>query len=385
MAVFRALSMGMRSWSIPAGQWFGINVRVHLTFFFLLLFVWMTESKSGDPTKIFLRSLAFTAIVLGSVLVHELGHLSITLRKGPLPRAIILLPIGGLSLMESAREDHSQLSQQHFDPQREIRVAAAGPIASLATAVLLAALFRAERPLTSLWPPLLHVNDLLHSAVWINLLIAGINVLPAFPLDGGRILRALLSRRMELALATRRAVNIGNLFVVLLMFAGLWNTWLMLAGFFLFVGAQLEERTVLFQSVLENVRMEEVMLTEFSTLSPADTLEDALSKAVHTLQDDFPVVRGTDMVGVVSRQKILQALREEGNAYVQSIMNRAYEIASRSDTLASAFRKITSRGLTIIPVVDQERLVGIVTLQNLMHSMSVLAESKKLRRNQEEE
>lgn len=377
--------MGMRSWSIPAGQWFGINVRVHLTFFFLLLFVWMTESKSGDPTKIFLRSLAFTAIVLGSVLVHELGHLSITLRKGPLPRAIILLPIGGLSLMESAREDHSQLSQQHFDPQREIRVAAAGPIASLATAVLLAALFRAERPLTSLWPPLLHVNDLLHSAVWINLLIAGINVLPAFPLDGGRILRALLSRRMELALATRRAVNIGNLFVVLLMFAGLWNTWLMLAGFFLFVGAQLEERTVLFQSVLENVRMEEVMLTEFSTLSPADTLEDALSKAVHTLQDDFPVVRGTDMVGVVSRQKILQALREEGNAYVQSIMNRAYEIASRSDTLASAFRKITSRGLTIIPVVDQERLVGIVTLQNLMHSMSVLAESKKLRRNQEEE
>ena len=87
------------------------------------------------------------------------------------------------------------------------------------------------------------------------------------------------------------------------MAAGLWNTWLMLAGFFLFVGAQLEERTVLFQSVLENVRMEEVMLTEFSTLSPADTLEDALSKAVHTLQDDFPVVRGTDMVGVVSRHK----------------------------------------------------------------------------------
>jgi CBS domain-containing protein len=190
---------------------------------------------------------------------------------------------------------------------------------------------------------------------------------------------------MELPLATRRAVNIGNVFVVLLMFCGMWNTWLLLAGFFLFVGAQLEERTVLFQSVLENVRMEEVMLTEFSTLSPADTLEDALTKAVHTLQDDFPVVRGTDMVGVVSRQKILQALREEGNAYVQSIMNRAYEIAGRSDTLASAFRKITSRSLTIIPVVDQERLVGIVTLQNLMHSMSVLAESKKLRRSSEEE
>jgi len=257
---------------------------------------------------------------------------------------------------------------------------------NLFIALVLAAVFHQTRPQVSLLqPPLLHVNNLLRSALWINLLIAGLNMLPAFPLDGGRILRALLSRRMELPLATRRAVNIGNVFVVLLMFCGMWNTWLLLAGFFLFVGAQLEERTVLFQSVLENVRMEEVMLTEFSTLSPADTLEDALTKAVHTLQDDFPVVRGTDMVGVVSRQKILQALREEGNAYVQSIMNRAYEIAGRSDTLASAFRKITSRGLTIIPVVDQERLVGIVTLRNLMHSMSVLAESKKLRRSSEEE
>jgi len=257
---------------------------------------------------------------------------------------------------------------------------------NLFIALVLAAVFHQTRSQVSLLqPPLLHVNNLLRSALWINLLIAGLNMLPAFPLDGGRILRALLSRRMELPLATRRAVNIGNVFVVLLMFCGMWNTWLLLAGFFLFVGAQLEERTVLFQSVLENVRMEEVMLTEFSTLSPADTLEDALTKAVHTLQDDFPVVRGTDMVGVVSRQKILQALREEGNAYVQSIMNRAYEIAGRSDTLASAFRKITSRGLTIIPVVDQERLVGIVTLQNLMHSMSVLAESKKLRRSSEEE
>ena len=379
--------MGMRSWSIPAGQWFGINVRVHLTFFFLLLFVWMSAFKGGaDPTSTFLRSLAFTGIVMIAVLAHELAHLSIALRGGPLPRAIILLPIGGLSLMESAREEHSHVSQQHFEPQREIRIALAGPAANIVIAVVLAAVSRQQWPQASLLQlPLLHLNNLLRSAVWINLLIAGLNLLPAFPLDGGRILRAVLSRHMELALATRRAVNIGNLFVVLLMFAGLWNTWLMLAGFFLFVGAQLEERTVLFQSVLENVRMEEVMLTEFSTLSPADTLEDALSKAIHTLQDDFPVVRGTDMVGVVSRQKILQALRDEGNAYVQSIMNRAYEIASRSDTLASAFRKITSRGLTIIPVVDQERLVGIVTLQNLMHSMSVLAESKKLRRSQEEE
>src|SRR5215510_14501970 len=347
--------MGMRSWSIPAGQWFGINVRVHLTFFFLLLFVWMSEMKSADPTTALLRGLAFAGIVMGAVLAHELAHLAVALRGGPLPRAIILLPIGGLSLMESARED-SHMTHHDADPQREIRIALAGPLINIALAIGLTVIILAYRPNAALWqPPLLYPPNLLRSAVWINLLIAGLNLLPAFPLDGGRVLRALLSRHMDYAIATRRAVSLGNLFVILLMATGLWNTWFMLAGFFLFVAAQLEERTVLFQSVLENVRMEEVMLTEFSTLSPADTLEDALTKAVHTLQDDFPVVRGTDMVGVVSRHKILQALRAGGNAYVQSVMNRAFDIAGREDSLASAFRKLTTRGLTIIPVVEQER------------------------------
>src|SRR5213075_2430178 len=165
--------------------------------------------------------------------------------------------------------------------------------------------------------------------------------------------------KMDHDAATRRAVNFGNLFAVLLMFAGLWDYWFMLAGFFLFLASQMEERTLLFQSVLESVSMEEVMLTDFSTLSPADTLEDALSKAVHTLQDDFPVVRGDDMVGVVTRKKILESLRFDGNAYVQAVMSKGYEIADKRESLASAFRKLTARGLTIIPVVDQERLVGI--------------------------
>src|SRR5712691_4355588 len=201
--------MGMRSWSIPAGQWFGINVRVHLTFFFLLLFVWMTESKGADPTSTFLRSLAFTGIVMAAVLAHELGHLAVSLRGGPLPRAIVLLPIGGLSLMESAREESSHLSHHDVDPQREIRVALVGPVVNIALALGLAVIAREFWPQAALrQPPLLHLA----------------NLLPAFPLDGGRVLRALLSRHMDYALATRRAVNVGNLFVISLMAAGLWNT-----------------------------------------------------------------------------------------------------------------------------------------------------------------
>jgi CBS domain-containing protein len=112
-------------------------------------------------------------------------------------------------------------------------------------------------------------------------------------------------------------------------------------------------------------------------------MEDALHKAVHTMQDDFPVVRGSDLVGVINRQIIIDRLRSEGNGYVQAAMNKAFEIASRSESLASAFRKLTGRGLTLIPIVEQERLVGIVTLQNLMHSMGLLAESRRLRRQSE--
>jgi CBS domain-containing protein len=122
------------------------------------------------------------------------------------------------------------------------------------------------------------------------------------------------------------------------------------------------------------------MLTDFATLSPADTLEDALEKAVHCLQDDFPVIRGADMVGVISKQKILQALRSEGNGYVQAIMSRMFDISPKTETLASAFRKLSARNLSILPVVDQQQLVGIVTLQNLMHSMALLAETRKLRK-----
>jgi crotonobetainyl-CoA:carnitine CoA-transferase CaiB-like acyl-CoA transferase len=128
------------------------------------------------------------------------------------------------------------------------------------------------------------------------------------------------------------------------------------------------------------VHLEDIMLTDFATLSPADTLEDALDKAVHSLQDDFPVIRGSDMVGVISRQKILEALRVEGNGYVQAVMNRIFEVAQKGESLASAFRKLTARNLSIIPVVEDQRLVGIVTLQNLMHSMALLAESRKLRK-----
>jgi CBS domain-containing protein len=287
---------------------------------------------------------------------------------------VVLLPIGGISLVQEA-------SAEKPDIKREVRIALAGPAVNLLLAFFGASILLGVAPEAGLWrQPLIFSGNLGRSFVWINLFLAGFNLLPAYPTDGGRIVRVLLARRTELLTATRRAAALGQVFAMGFIIGGIWNTWLMLVGFFLFLGAQLEERSALFHSVLQQVLLEDVMLKDFSTLSPADTLHTALQKAVHTLQDDFPVVRGSDMVGVVSRQKIVDALRGQGDAYVQAVMNRVFSVAQAKDTLASAFRKLTSQGVTVLPVVDSGRLVGIVTLQNLMHSMSLLAEARRIKR-----
>jgi Zn-dependent protease/CBS domain-containing protein len=377
--------MTMRSWSIPVGRLFGIEIRIHLTFVFLLVFLFFTEAATPDATAA-LRVLGLFGIVFGSVVVHELGHALVARGSGIPAKGIILLPIGGVTILDEAHAIPDPINAW----KRDIRIAVAGPLVNLCIAGLSALILLAAIPNLSLVArPLLHSNALLRSIVWWNLYLGLFNLLPAYPMDGGRALRAVFSRRVDMVQATQRAVRIGHVFSILMIMVGMilssgaerWNGyWLMMIGFFLFAGAQLEERSAVFQSVLQSVRLEEVMLTDFATLSPADTLEDALEKAVHTLQDDFPVVRGSDMVGVVSRQKILEALRAEGNGYVQAVMNRIFEVAAKQESLASAFRKLSARNLSIIPVVDDQHLVGIVTLQNLMHSMSLLAESRKLRR-----
>lgn len=375
--------MALKIWSIPLGRILGVEFRLHLAFLFLLFFIALTamEPNAGPGAG---KGLVLFFIILIAVLAHEIGHLVVAKGKGKLPRTVMLLPIGGVALHESGETEDST-------PERdEVIIALAGPFTSLLVGLVCGAVMTWLHPEISLFTkPFISTAEPLRSVVWVNLLLGALNLIPAYPLDGGRVLRVLLlrssDRDMDFRTATRRVVNMGQVFATFLIFAGIWNAWLMLVGFFLFLAVQIEDRTLMFHSVIESVRLEEIMLTDFSTLSPADTLEDALQKAVHSLQDDFPVIRGSDMVGVISRQAILRALRDQGNGYVQSAMQRAFETGSRSDSLAAAFRKITAHNSTIIPVVDESRLVGIVTLQNLMHSMGLLAETRKLRKNEEED
>jgi Zn-dependent protease len=374
----------MRSWSIPVGRLFGVDVRIHLTFFVLPMFIFWTEYAAHQGTANGPRDLALVGIILACVGAHECGHMFAARRVGLIPKAVILLPLTGVALYDESRVEKPQSAALVW--KREIRLALVGPLVSLALAGFAAAAVAGSGRDIDLWKwPFLQSTNLPRSVVWANLYLAIFNLMPAYPLDGGRILRAFFTRTLDASVATRRAVSISNAIAMVLMLAGLFSdSWLTMVGVIVFSAAQLEERALVFQSVLDNVRLEEVMLTDFATLSPADTLEDALEKAVHSLQDDFPVVRGSDMVGVISKQRILDALRAEGNGYVQAVMNKLFEVSLRQDSLSSAFRKLTARNSSIIPVVEDQRLIGIVTLQNLMHSMSLLAESRKLRRDEPE-
>jgi len=357
----------MRSWSIPVGRLFGVDVRLHLTFLLLPMFVFWMDYSAHQGNANGSHDMALVAIILACVAAHEAGHMLAARRMGMVPKAVILLPLTGVTLYDESRLEKPQPAALLW--KREIRLALVGPIISLALGAFFAGVLIAIGRGGELgkWP-FLQAANLPKSLVWANFYLAALNRMPAYPLDGGR-----------------RAVSISNAIAMVLMLAGLFSdNWLTMIGVIVFSAAQLEERALVFQSVLDTVRLEEVMLTDFATLSPADTLEDALEKAVHSLQDDFPVVRGGDMVGVISKQHILDALRAEGNGYVQAVMNKIFEVSLRQDSLGSAFRKLTTRNSGLIPVVEDQRLIGIVTLQNLMHSMSLLAESRKLRRDESE-
>ena len=373
----------MRSWSISVGRLFNVDVRVHLTFLILPMFIYWTDYAAHQGAVNGSRDMALVGIILLAVATHELGHMFAARRYGLVPKAVILLPLTGVALYDEARSERPNAALARA---REIRLAIVGPLVNLAFAGLAAAIITAMGRGIDLWSwPWLYARNLPRSLVWANLYIAVLNLMPAYPLDGGRILRAFISRSIDLSSATRRAVSISTAMAMVLILAGLFSdSWLTMVGVIIFSAAQLEERALVFQSVLDNVRLEEVMLTDFATLSPADTLQDALDKAVHSLQDDFPVVRGSDMVGVISRQRILDALRAEGNGYLQAVMNKIFEVSLRNDSLGSAFRKLTARSSSIIPVVEDQHLVGIVTLQNLMHSMTLLAETRKLQRDESE-
>lgn len=363
----------MRGWSIPLGRWLGVELRIH-TFFLLLAVVCLGLSASNA-----LRGIGLFFVLLAAVLVREVARLLAAAWLGLRLRAVLLLPIGGL--FAYANPESQEGANQG---QGQFVMALAGPLANAATAVALALAFTGAGGDINLYhQPWITPNYLLRSMVWMQACMAMLHLLPAYPLDGGRLLRGSFARKHGLAPAGKAAAGVGQLLALVAMIAGmlLHSPWLIIAGFFIMIGAQIEDQGVFFQSVVDTVQMREVMLTDFATLSPSDTLSDALYRCVHSLQEEFPVVRGPQLVGIVSRQRIVEALRNDGNGYVQSVMSRAFQVARPEDTLGTTIRRISAgHGLTLIPVTEGGRVVGIVSVQNLMSSMSLLAEQRRIER-----
>lgn len=327
------------------------------------------------------RGIGLFFVLVAAVMVRETARLMVAAWLGLRLRAVLLLPIGGLFAYADpeSQEGSGQGSAQFL-------LAFTGPLANLATALVLAATFvGAGGDMRLFDQPLITAAHLLRAMVWMQVGLALLHLVPAYPLDCGRLIRGSFARKHGFAPTGRAASGLGQVLALMAMIGGMFlhNYWLIIAGFFIMIGAQIEDQGVFFQSVVDTVRMREVMLTDFATLSPSDTLADALVRCVHSLQEDFPVVRGPQLVGIVSRQRIVDALRSDGNGYVQSVMSRAFQVARPEDTLGTTIRRLTAgHGLALIPVAESGRVVGIVSVQNLMSSMTLLAEQRRIQREE---
>jgi CBS domain-containing protein/Zn-dependent protease len=366
----------MRGWSIPVGRWAGVELRVHI--FLPLVCIVFLGIAGTDGWR---RGLALYLFLLAALAVRETARLIVAACLGLRLRAILLLPIGGLFAYANPESQETAT-----EGGGHVALALAGPIANIATGLIFAAtVVGASGNLQLFALPLLCSSCLVRSMVWMQVLLGVLHLIPAYPLDCGRLLCNIFSRRHGFATGARIAMGLGQALALGMMLAGilLRTPWLVLGGLFIMIGAQIEDQGVFFQSVVDTVRMREVMLTDFFTLTPSDTLADALVRCVHSLQEDFPVIRGSELVGIISRQRILDSLRSDGNAYVQSVMNRVFQVARPDDTLGTIIRRLTAgRGLSLIPVTDSGRIVGIVSVQNLMSSMPLLAEQRRIERQE---
>ncbi len=284
------------SWSYKLGRVAGIDLLIHGTFWILLAWVVLSDVLLGRPLVMAWQELAFLVVLFALVLFHELAHCLVAARFGVATRAIVLLPIGGVSQMEHIPKN----------PRQEFLIAIAGPALNFLLALLGALLMLAS------W-----LQGMAYLAVQtftaLNLMLGLFNVLPAFPMDGGRVLRAGLATRMDYARATRIAGRTGQVLAVLFAVIGLaYNPYLVLIAVFVWVGASREASAVVMQETLRGLPLRAAMVTEFRGLAPGMTLRDAAHELVQTFQEVFPVLSEGHVVGFLSAQALAGGLRRLG-------------------------------------------------------------------------
>jgi Zn-dependent protease len=345
-------------WSWQIARVRGIPVYVHFTFLLLLVWVilehYLRDYKLGEAV----RETLFVALVFGIIVLHELGHALAAARYGIATRDITLYPIGGLSRLERMPDD----------PRQELVVALAGPAVNVALAALAFVGMAAMAEFGSAARPRLVEGALLPRLFWVNVGLVLFNLLPAFPMDGGRVLRALLALRMDYARATQAAATVGQGMALLFGFGGLYihNPLLVFIALFVWIGAAQEAHLVQTRSALAGIPVAEAMVRDFQALSPGEPLGAAARHALAGFQQDFPVVENGRLVGFLTRADLLAALVRQGEAgRVGDVMQREFKVARAAEMLDAALARLRECNCHALPVIRGEEVVGLLAPENV--------------------
>jgi len=349
-------------WSFKLGTIAGTEVRIHLTFFILLAFVALQGTSDNRGIAGAVDALLFVSAAFVCVLLHEFGHVSAARGYGIRTPDITLLPIGGVARLERMPEK----------PAQELVVALCGPLVNVAIAAAISTFLGLGMALNPdfhfeqsgrFWEKLM---------VW-NLLMVAFNLIPAFPMDGGRVLRALLGFVVDYEKATRWAANLGQGIATV---AGLWmlltghfSPVLLLIAFFVFMAAGQEATAVSQRQIIQGLQARDAMITDFHSVSEQATLRDVVDILLSGSQHDFPMVDAHgSLVGMLSRQRLISALSEHGPEHPARLVTESCEtrIPAMMD-LSRALAALDAAACPALPVMDTTtgRIVGLLTSENI--------------------
>jgi Zn-dependent protease/CBS domain-containing protein len=350
------------NWSIRLGRIAGTELKIHLTFILFLAWIAIVHwARGGAPAAI--EGVIYISLIFGCVLLHELGHATAARAYGIPTPDITLLPIGGVA----------RLQRMPDKPAQELVVALAGPLVNVIIALgLFFVLGQLSSPLQFGWveDPRVHMLSRLAS---VNVMLVLFNLIPAFPMDGGRVLRALLAMALPYSRATQVAAGIGQGLAFVFGFVGLfYNPLLIFIAFFIYLGAAQENVQAQMRELSRELPVTAAMVTHFATLPERATVADAVEALLRTSQHDFPVVNpGTGVLGVLTRDQVINAVtRNEAHSPISAIMHRAVPTVSTNDSFEHAFRTMQESHCPAVPVLSRRgELVGLITPENVGEMM----------------
>jgi len=344
-------------WSWHVGTFRGIGVYLHATFLLLVGWIFLAHMFQGHGLAAGASGVAFILLLFLCVVLHEFGHALTAQRYGIETRDITLYPIGGVARLERIPRN----------PRQELWIAIAGPAVNVVIAIALFLVLAVTHSVSGPEGVRLVGGSLLNKLLWVNLSLVGFNLLPAFPMDGGRVLRAFLAMRMEYGRATQVAANIGQGMAMLFGLLGLMtNPFLLFIAFFVYQGAAQEAGTVQAEIAFQGVPVAGAMMTQFAVLAPEDPLARAVDMLLAGPQQDFPVLQDEVVVGVLSRDALVRGLSAYGpECAVGHAMRPAPPAVSLTASLEETVQQMREAELQSMPVLDGGRLVGLVTLENL--------------------